>query len=146
MRNFVIILLCIVSLSCGREKEKGQKGKADLKKPEKFEALPFNGLNIKLSEETELLSPKAIMRLYYPRTKEKLEKNERIIINEKNLSNGHTEVILIHDGLADDSMQGKKYVLELKKHDKHWQVISLKANWRCWEDKGHSDWGVVLCH
>ena len=99
-----------------------------------------------LNSQNSDLSALEIMRLYYPISVESGEGNEIIQTTETTLENGNIVVTLIHDNLLDDSVKGVKYLLELKKVTDKWTVISLKKNWKCWNDRGHTDWGIEFCN
>ena len=113
---------------------------------EAFQTLETNEINSMLATKTENLTPKDVMELYYPAKAETGEGNEKIDIMEKNLDNGNVLVTLIHDNMMDDSVKGKKYVMELKKNNSNWKVLSIKYNWICWKDRGNTDWGTKLCN
>ena len=85
------------------------------------------------------------MQLYYPFEVENREGNEEININEKTLENGNTLVTLIHDNQMDDSVKGEKFIMELAKSEGQWNVLSIKKNWKCYEGRGHTDWGTAFC-
>ncbi len=111
---------------------------------EEFKIIDVSKLNAELSQKTTIISPKDIMKMYYPYVPGR-EGNQEIIISDKTLSSGNVEVTLIHDNMLDDSMKGAKYIMELKKLDDNWTVLSLKKNWKCWADRGHTNWGIKLC-
>lgn len=113
---------------------------------EKFSNINYEELNQKISQSSKKLSPKDIMKIYYPKEVGFTEGNQKIIIKEQVLKNGNVEVELIHDNQLDDSVRGEKYLLELRKHNKNWLVVSLKYNWRCWNGRGHSSWGIKFCN
>ena len=112
---------------------------------EEFEVLPTDNINQVLINTNENLSAQDIMKLYYPLEEETDEGNEKIEIFETALENGNTEVTLIHDNFMDDSQRGVKYVMVLKEVDDKWTVVSVKKNWKCWEGRGNTDWGIELC-
>jgi len=112
---------------------------------EKFEMINADELNQILAKESKNLTAQEVMKLYYPKKVETGEGNEKIEISENILDNGNTVVILIHDNLLDDSVKGEKHLIELKKTNDKWKVVSIKKNWKCWNDRGHTDWGIELC-
>ncbi len=154
MKIIIIILLTMTLISCNRktdeknkeitvseEKQNSQINSAY----EKFEMLKADELNEMLAKENENLTVKDVMKLYYPKKAEPGEGNEKIEISEHILDNGNTVVILIHDNLLDDSVKGEKHLMELKKTNDKWKVVSIKKNWKCWNDRGHTNWGIELC-
>ncbi len=112
---------------------------------DKFEKLDFSAINTEIAGIEKALTPKEIMKIYYPAEVEGEEGNQLITLKERALDNGNIEVILIHDNQLDDAIQGTKYHMELTKQDDKWKVISLKNNWKCWEGRGHTDWSAEYC-
>lgn len=115
------------------------------KSNEKFEIINTDELTKKLTESNKNISAKEVMKLYYPTEKETGEGNEIIEISEKIGDDGNTIVTLIHDNLLDDSIKGEKYILELKRENDKWIIISLKKNWKCQHGRGHTEWGIEVC-
>ncbi len=112
---------------------------------EKFENINTDEINQMLAKKSEDLTAQEVMKLYYPIKVDTGEGNEKIEISEHILDNGNTIVILIHDNLLDDSVKGEKYLMELEKTNDKWKVVSIKKNWKCWNERGHTDWGIELC-
>ena len=129
MKKILIFLVSLTLISCG----------------EKFKPINFDKLNQTISQSSKVLTPKDIMKIFYPKEVGRSEGNQTITMNETELRNGNLEVELIHDNQLDDSVRGSKYVMELTKKDGKWIVISLKRNWRCWTGRGHSNWGIKFC-
>ena len=102
-------------------------------------------LNYTLAQTTTSMSGKEVMKLYYPYEVESQEGNEIITIQEKALENGNIIVTLIHDNFLDDSLKGEKHVMELQLNNNKWSIVTLKKNWKCWEGRGHTNWGVEPC-
>lgn len=111
---------------------------------ETFENIDVTELNIEISQQKVIFTPREIIKMYYPYEAGD-EGKEEIIISERILINGNTQVTLIHDYQLDDAVRGVKYVMELKKEKNNWIVLSLKSNWKCYANRGHVDWGIVLC-
>jgi len=154
MKIIIIILLAMILISCNQKTDKMNKDiqlseeKHNIQIKilyEKFEKINTDELDQMLAKESENLTAQEVMKLYYPKKVETGEGNELIEISENILDNGNTVVILIHDNLLDDSVKGEKYLMELIKTNDKWKVVSLKKNWKCWNDRGHTDWGIELC-
>lgn len=154
MKIIIIILLTMTLISCNRktDKENIEIQLSEEKQTiqiiaanEKFEIINADELNKMLVKESENLTAQEVMRLYYPKKVEAGEGNEKIEILENVLDNGNTIVILIHDNLLDDSVKGEKHLIELEKTNDKWKAVSIKKNWKCWNDRGHTDWGTGLC-
>lgn len=107
-----------------------------------IEALELNKVLTKIEKSK---SAKEVMEIYHPYKVVANEGNEKITIQEETLENGNTLVTLIHDNLLDDSVKGEKHLMELQEEKGKWTVISIKKNWKCWEGRGHTDWGIEPC-
>jgi len=91
------------------------------------------------------LIPEEIMNQYYGHGDEEGEGNETMELQETMLEDGYTELVLINDNIADESIRARKVVMELRKNGDSWKVISIKQNWQCWSGRGHENWGVEDC-
>lgn len=140
-----IVILALLALTLTFCNQKTVKKNQIHTKSEKFEMINTDEANRMLDKESENLTVQEVMKLYYPKKIETGEGNEKIEISEHILDNGNTIVILIHDNLLDDSVKGEKYLMELKKTNDKWKIISIKKNWKCWNGRGHTDWGIELC-
>lgn len=140
-----IVILALLALTLTFCNQKTVKKNQIHTKSEKFEMINTDEANRMLDKESENLTVQEVMKLYYPKKIETGEGNEKIEISEHILDNGNTIVTLIHDNLLDDSIKGEKYLMELKKTNDKWKIISIKKNWKCWNGRGHTDWGIELC-
>ena len=154
-KTLIAFLLSVFLFSCNQSVPKNDQdstsaenqetsGEAEAGR-EEFEVINTDEINRVLWEGTENLSAVEVMKLYYPHEVETGEGNEKITTSETTLDNGNTEITLIHDNRPDDSVQGEKYVMELKESNGNREVVSLKKNWKCREGRGHRDWGTELC-
>ena len=157
MKITIALLLTITLLSCNQKSDKTNKTielpdkKENIQinttdENEKFKTLNSDEINHLLKGKSENISAQDVMKLYYPKKVETAEGNEKIEISEKKLENGNALVTLIHDNLLDDSVRGEKCIMELKRTTNKWIVISIKKNWKCWNGRGHTDWGINLCN
>lgn len=56
--------------------------------------------------------------------------------------------VIIHTilGLADDSINGMRYRLELERNRRNeWEIIWVGLQTKCWQNRGHQDWSDRLC-
>jgi hypothetical protein len=54
-------------------------------------------------------------------------------------------VVLTEDGLADDSVQAIRYVLEFRRAGDRWKLESARRTQRCQQGRGHQDFSPELC-
>ena len=60
--------------------------------------------------------------------------------------NDRLTVTVIDDGLLDDSVRGEKIQVELQVgSDGVWKVLSYARTWRCWDNRGHTDFSEAPC-
>lgn len=60
--------------------------------------------------------------------------------------NDRLTVTVTDDGLLDDSVRGEKIQVELQVgSDGVWKVISYSRSWRCWDNRGHTDFSEAPC-
>lgn len=155
MKTAITLLLAILFFSCNQRinKDTDRYKRTDESKPteispvkkEKFKRLVSDQINQTLNNTNKTLTASEVMKLYYPHKITSEEGNESIVICEKKAEQDHTIVTLIHDNLLDDSQKAVKYVMKLKRTNDKWTVISIKTNWKCWPERGHTDWGIELC-
>ena len=133
MRNFTIVILnifWIIGCSTGSL--------------ESFQAIDPTAFNEEIRHRTDIGSAEALMTLFYNYPSEE-EGGSNILIESSETGNLTHEITLIHDRLMDDSQRGIKIVMTAKRSGESWEVIDLKKNWKCWEGRGHTDWGVAYC-
>jgi len=47
--------------------------------------------------------------------------------------------------MQDDSQRALKIVMEAKKEEGHWRVISIRKARKCYPSRGHTNWGTRWC-
>lgn len=153
MKTTITLLLTIILFSCNQRinkdtnqfKSSDKHTKTEIINSEDFKTLISDEINQRLDETRRELTAAEVMRLYYPYQVETKEGKESIEINEKKNKDDHTVVTLIHDNLLDDSQKAVKYVMTMKKTNNKWTVVSIKTNWKCWPNRGHTEWGTDRC-
>ncbi|QAA81107.1 hypothetical protein EI546_04905 [Aequorivita sp. H23M31] len=150
MRLTITFLILIFILGCKQtsenktvmtsETEELQDG-ASFITDEEFETLDVDNFNDFLANENDYLESEVLM-LFYPGNIEGGGEEEIIDVREEVLENGNTMIFLTHDNLEQPSIKGYKYILELKRDNNRWKVVSAKRNWRYYEGKGHTYWGI----
>ena len=67
-------------------------------------------------------------------------------IESKKIGEGLIEITLIHDGQEDDSQRATKIVMKAELIGQKWTVHEIKTNRKCWDGRGHTDWGTGWCN
>ncbi|MDG6882440.1 Uncharacterised protein [Phocoenobacter uteri] len=130
MKKLITFLLLTIFLTACSENEK-----FETKDPAEF--------NQKIEKRTDIETAEQLIKIYYNYPTE--EGSPKLDIKSKDISNGLTEITLIHDMLEDDSQRAIKIVMIAKHNDKKWLAQQIKTNWKCWEGRGHTDWGTEWC-
>ncbi len=148
MKTVISIAFSILLFSCGSSTKNPQNDNSrdeETHTSQEFIDMDSSEFNKKLAQQNEKLTAMEVMQLFYPREASTGEGNEKITISEQTLDSGIVKVTLIHANLLDDSVRDIKYVMELQENKTTWTVRSLKQSFRCWEGRGHTDWGADLC-
>ncbi|MCF2971912.1 hypothetical protein L1047_11970 [Synechococcus sp. Nb3U1] len=61
------------------------------------------------------------------------------------LPDQNAEMLITLEGLADDSVQGKRYRLEMAWTEAGWQVETVGSQQRCWPGRGQQNWSPQPC-
>ena len=67
-------------------------------------------------------------------------------ISKLKFENNLFEITMIHDHLEDDSQKAEKIVMVARKLGNKWKVEEIKRNWKCYDDRGETDWGISSCN
>lgn len=59
-------------------------------------------------------------------------------------ADGTFDVVLQYE-FEDDSICKEKIVLKVKEKKGNLVILEMKQNWKCCEDRGHTDWGTEPC-
>jgi len=111
---------------------------------ESFESIDSTKFNKSISGKTDIETAEDLILLYYGFRESEGEAN--ITIETKELGSGIIQVILEHDKLMDDSLRALKIVMIVKMNGQSWTVLEIKKNWKCWEGRGHTNWGTEYCN
>jgi hypothetical protein len=66
-------------------------------------------------------------------------------INIEYQNRNYALVSLTHNGLADDSLSGIRYKIEVKKQGNNWQIVWVGRQVKCHAGRGHKNWSSVRC-
>ena len=132
MKKTVLIILSVLVLltsGCGQES---------------FNILDTKEFNDKIADRTDIGTPEELIEIYYDRSE--VDDNSTVTINTIDLGDNIYEITLIHEGLPDDSVAGRKIVMTAELTGTTWIVTEIKENWKCWEGRGSAKWGTKLCY
>ena len=128
MKRIYYLLILLFIISCGEDQ-------LDV------DPLEFNG---RIAGASNIYSPDDLILVYY-NYPEGEEGGERIHTESKEIGDGRYEIILTHEGLMDDSMQGIRIKMIAQKEGKYWSVEEIGKTWKCYEGRGHTEWGTEQC-
>lgn len=100
----------------------------------------FNEL---IAGRTDIMNAGDLMEIYYNYPDE--EGRPDISVETKRIGINKVKVTLIHDRLADDSLRSIQIIMIVKQSGSQWHVIEIMKNWRCYDGRGHTDWGIEPC-
>ena len=111
---------------------------------EEFKTYDPSKFNAQLQERVDIETPEELITVYYNYPESEGVPN--LEISSKELRTNHYEIMLIHDKLQDDSQRAIKIVMQANKNGEHWVVDEIKKNWKCWDGRGHINWGIEFCN
>ncbi len=111
---------------------------------ESFNYIEADEFNRKITERTDIKTAEELIILFYNYPKS--EGTPKLNCISKELKNNKIQVTLIHNGLEDDSQSAVKIVMIVEKTENKWFVHEIKNNWKCWKDRGHTNWGTKYCN
>lgn len=100
--------------------------------------------NKKIETRTDIATAEQLIEIYYNYPLN--EGTPKLEIESKELDNGLMEVTLIHDGQEDDSQRAIKIVMTAELIGQKWTVHKIKTNRKCWDGRGHTNWGTEWCN
>ena len=110
---------------------------------ESFDYIDSTEFNNSIATRTDIETAEDLITIYYGYPEGEGAPN--ISIETKELGSGKIQVTLVHDDLMDDSLKALKIVMVVKQNGRSWTVLEIKKNWKCWEGRGHTDWGREYC-
>ncbi len=127
-RFFGLLISIIVLTSCSET--------FDVKDPTEF--------NEEIEKRTDIETAEQLIEIYYNYPPN--EGTPKLDITSNELSDRLKEVTLIHDEQEDDSQRATKIVMVTELDEKKWIVHQIKTNRKCWDGRGHTDWGNEWCN
>ena len=111
---------------------------------ESFDNIDSTEFNNSIASRTDIETAEELIMLYYGTPES--EGTPNVSIETKELGSGKIQVTLVHDDLMDDSLKALKIVMIVKQTGQSWTVLEIKKNWKCWEGRGHTNWGTEYCN
>jgi hypothetical protein len=108
-----------------------------------YEILDVKKFNKEISERDDIKSPEELILLFYDYPESELT-NKLKISAKKNHENEYT-IILIHDGMDDDSQKALKYIMKANFINNKWEVFEVRISRKCWSGRGHKNWSRKWC-
>ena len=111
---------------------------------ESFDNIDSTEFNESIATRTDIKTAEELIMLYYGSPES--EGVPDISIQTMELEFGKIQVTMVHDKLMDDSMRAVKIIMTVEQKDQSWIVLEIKKNWKCWEGRGHTNWGTEYCN
>ena len=111
---------------------------------EEFTKINATILNGRLGMEDRKMEVEDVAKLLFlPSNGKGQEPN--MTVEQKKLESGNIEATIIHSNSSDSHIAAEKFIMVLRFKDSIWQIISLKKNWRCREERTYQIWGIGSC-
>jgi hypothetical protein len=160
---FVVLLLNLILLAChsptaGNNRDNNRDNNSDNNGIDLLsvgvhdsKSLPFDDFNKRLSDESADKAswgndPISILQTFIGTS----TRSNNIIYSLNKIQNEGRSTyvsIVIFDGIPDDdSIRGYRYDIELDLlSNDSWQIKSAMQSWRCWKNRGHTDFSSENC-
>ena len=107
-------------------------------------SVDISAFNKIIESKKDIKSPKELIVIYlnniYP------EIDADVIIKEEKLKEDRYLITLVLDNLKGDSMKSEKFEMVAKFDGEKWKVLTIEKNWRCYPDRGNTEWGIERCN
>lgn len=108
----------------------------------KYEVVSPQSVNDSIRYDVSIMSPAEVMRVIYL-----FPDNNSVVLDWKQLKKPNTyKITLVHSNLEDDSVEAYKYIVYAEYNGMTWRVTKIKRTHRCWENRGHTRWGIKKCY
>lgn len=106
--------------------------------------MPFRSFNLSLDSayKNGYTATPVDIALDYVKLKDE-KSNCNIQVNK--LDGSNIEVVIKHDFNDDDSVRGDYFRICLNDKSGKWYITSAEIAWKCWDDRGHSNYSNVPC-
>jgi len=110
---------------------------------ESFEPVDPSLFNAEIRGRTDIASPEELIKLFYGSGPG--EGTRSFTVEAKETGAGVFEIMLVHEGLADDSVDSEKILMEARKENGKWTVLGIRRAWKCKPGRGRASWGTEAC-
>lgn len=141
MREIFVLFICLFILVSFDKSEKSELAR----NTEDFVTVDATSLNTSLAEAINIESAEDIIKMYYGKTVDYAEESENITIKSAKQDEKITVVTLIHNNLFDESIRTMKIVMMVIHIQNTWRVINIRQNWRCYANRGDTNWTLNPC-
>lgn len=111
---------------------------------EKFKTIDPTDFNGTIRNRADIKSAEQLIRVFYNYPES--EGTPQLEIEKHELKDNKIEVTLIHDQQQDDSQKATKIILTAEQNGDTWTVLEIKENWKCYDGRGHTNWGIEYCN
>jgi hypothetical protein len=101
-------------------------------------------INKDIAGNTNIKIPEELITFYYNYPSSESKPNLKI--EKKEIEKNVFEITLIHDNQQDDSQKAEKIIMIVEKLVNKWHVKKIRRNWKCYNGRGHTDWGTEVCN
>jgi CCR4-NOT transcriptional regulation complex NOT5 subunit len=92
----------------------------------------------------KITAPMDVVNFYKPKGTQKEGKYTYNVV-AKTIDSTTQEITVIEEGLLDDSKAAEKNVITINTQNGVSTVVSIQKSFKCYADRGHTDWGAELC-
>ena len=128
MKYFFILFFTFLLISC----------------VESFDNMDTEMINKDIAGNINIKTPEELITLYYNFPSSESKPNLKI--EKREIEKNIFEITLIHDNQQDDSQKAEKIIMIAEKLGAKWHVKKIKRNWKCYNGRGHTDWGTEVCN
>lgn len=111
---------------------------------ESFQEMDTEMFNKDIIQNTNIKSPEELIINYYNFSSS--EGKPKLQITKKEIDKNVFEIILIHDNQQDDAQKAEKVIMIAEKIRDKWSVRKISRNWKCYDGRGNTDWGIENCN
>ncbi len=138
----LIVFSCKTKLKNNTSIKKDETVESSIASKEKFKLLNVDEFNKKAAHLKDAKLKEILCANYSCDEEGEGVKREFI---PKKISDTKEEITFISSG-GDDSVQAEKYIISFELKNSKWVATEIRYNWKCWEDRGHTNWGIELCN